>query len=156
MKTLDNYITEKLKLNKDIKIIQNHFEGSPEELSKIVIELCGFDDESTEYKHILNWIQTNEIIGIEIVISKRDHNALKDNFELSDEITDKFIINDKRVKGGEETTRDYGKWILNDANCHTQMSGTSELLRIQNPDFLTDSIIVCGTVDYKKRYGSLG
>ena len=55
MNNLSNYIIEKLKLNKDIKIIQNHFEGSPEELSKIVIEVCGFDDESTEYKHILNY-----------------------------------------------------------------------------------------------------
>ena len=156
MHNLTTYITEKLKLNKDIKIIQNHFEGSPEELSKIVIELCGFDDESSEYKHILNWIQHNQIIEVEIVISKRDYTALKDNFELSGDITDKFIVNTKRVKSNEEITRNYGKWILNDTNCHTQMSGTSEILRIQIPDYITDSIIVCGTIDYKKRYGSLG
>lgn len=156
MNSLSQYIIEKLHLNKDIRIIDKHFEGSPEELSKIVIEVCGFDDESTEYKHILNWIQHNQIVGVEIVISKRDLNTLTNKFEISDNITDKFIVDTKRVKSNEEITRDYGKWILNDVNCHTQMSGTSEILRIQIPYYITDSIIVCGAIDYKKRYGSLG
>jgi len=154
MKEINNYILEKLHLNKDIRIIDKHFEGSPEELSKIVIEVCGFDDESEEYKHILNWIQNNQIIGVEIIITKRDFNILTNKFKISNEITDKFIVDTKRVRSSEEIIRNYGEWILNDG--YTQISGTSELLKIQIPVYITDSIIVCGTVDYKKRYGSLG
>ena len=91
MKQLNNYIIEKLHLNKDINIKET-------DLVKVFLNICNIDENflEDEFKYFVETIQkhfnTNKVTGFTVYISGNDENIIK---SIPEEYIDDYIIIDE-------------------------------------------------------------
>jgi len=138
MKELNNYIIEKLHLNKDIKVKSDkEFEGNPTELANKIMSVNGYAVNDKESKEIFTkWIKDNHILSISFYIEKKYFKWLEDN-EIDKNIRDSYIVDDAEVSKLESYVGKDSKWLKNNRNAYDRIRATDNIMIISNPDITT-------------------
>jgi len=155
MKNLNNFIMEKLRINKDIKIKDNKiYDGNPTELANKIMLVNGYSNDDTKTEEIFTkWIEDNHILSISFYINKEYYNWLKEN-EIDEKIINSYIVDDEEVSKLESSVGRDAKWLKNNRNAPDRVKATNRIMVISGPDITT--IVRAVDVDYEKIYGSLG
>ena len=100
MKTLQNYITEKILINKNSKIVYNYYPKTKEELRKIIKQKI----ESEGNECDLNDIDTSNITDMSYLFLESEFNGDISNWDVSNVIDMRYMFANSKFNG------DISKW----------------------------------------------
>lgn len=127
MQKINNYISEKLHISKDLKKHPEYDEVT-EDIINLIKDIEGISadidyDEINEY--IFKWIQQFEVKEVEYMISEKDWNTLKDESHMTTKYFDKLLVPQQWVIEEYKKKRYTGMW----ENNNVELSSTDDDLK---------------------------